>query len=116
MSQESLEVAKIWAACAWADGEMHPKEAEALQRLVDASDDLSGEDRTVALGYITAAPDADLGAIASLSEAARQGVYRAARGIVKLDRVIDPKEEELLARLRAQLKLDEATLRAIEAE
>ena len=48
--------------------------------------------------------------------ASREGVYRAARGIVKLDRKVTDDEREFLTRLRASLELDEATIERIEAE
>jgi tellurite resistance protein len=104
----------MWAAAAWADGKMHPKEADALRRLIEASD-LDAESRKQALGLLESANVAPE-EIRGLSRDAREGVYRAALGIVKLDGKVTDDEREFLARLRAATDLDAATLQRIEAE
>jgi len=113
---DSLRILRLWAAAAWADGELHPKEAAALQRFIDASDDLSADQRKEAQAVLRAAPDVDPDEVRALSAAAREGVYRAARGIVKLDRKVTPDEEAFLERLRRSLDLDEAILARLDAE
>ena len=47
---------------------------------------------------------------------AREGVYRAALGIVRLDGKVTAEERAFLLRLRGVLDLDEATIGRIEAE
>ena len=113
---DSLRIVRIWAAAAWADGAMHPSEAAALKRLVEASEELKPTERQAALSYIESAPAVDLSEVQSLPSEAREGVYRAARGIVLLDRELAESEAEFLRRLRASLDLDEATIAALEAE
>ncbi|MBT8495960.1 MAG: hypothetical protein KJO07_23145, partial [Deltaproteobacteria bacterium] len=54
---DSLLTVKLWAAAAWADGEIHPTEEAALKRLIEASDDLDGEARTEALGFLQSQPE-----------------------------------------------------------
>lgn len=113
---ESLKIARMWAAAAWADGKLHAREAEALRRFIDASDDLSADARAAALALIDAAPAVDLAEVKALSKDAREGVWRAALGIVRLDGKVTPDEEEWLGRLCAQLGLDAATIDRIRRE
>ncbi len=113
---DSVRILRLWAACAWSDGELHPAEAQALERFIEASDDMSPDDRLAARALLSSAPDVDVDEVRGLSAEAREGVYRAARGIVKLDRKVTDEERAFLARLRGALDLDEATIAAIEAE
>jgi uncharacterized membrane protein YebE (DUF533 family) len=113
---DSMKILRLWAACAWADGTMHPAEAAAIERLISASDDLSADERGEATRFLTAAPDVDLAEVRELPPVAREGVYRAARGIVRLDRQVTPDEETFLERLRGELDLDAAAIERIEAE
>ncbi len=114
---ESQTILRLWAAAAWADGAMHPSEAAALERLIRASDELSETEREEAQSYLIAKPEIVLSEeVQGLSPEAREGVYRAARGIVMLDRELAPEEEEFLSRLRVSLELDEATIAKLDAE
>ncbi len=112
---DSLRILRLWAACAWADHKMHPAEAAAIERFIAASD-LVGDDSEQARALLAAPPDVDVAEVVELAPEARQGVYRAALGIVKLDRVVTDDEREFLARLRAALDLDESVIAGIEAE
>ena len=112
---DSLRILRLWAACAWADHNMHPAEAAAIERFIAASD-LSGDDSQQARALLSTPPDVDVGEVRALTPEARQGVYRAALGIVKLDRVATDDEREFLARLRASLDLDETIIERIETE
>jgi|SRR5579859_579574 len=109
---DSLLIVRLWAAAAWADGKMHPAEAAALRRLIDSTD---GIDKQAALQLLDSA-DVDINEVKQLSTDAREGVYRAALGIVKLDGVVTDDERAFIARLRAAIELPEATLARIEAE
>ncbi len=111
---DSLRTLRLWAAAAWADGVMHPTEAAALKRLIDASDDLTADERQEAFGYLERAPAVDVAEVKALRPEAREGVYRAALDIVRLDRVVAPEEEAFLKRLRLVLDLDEKILARIE--
>lgn len=114
---ESLRIIRLWAAAAWADGQLHPAEAAALRRLIDASDDLSETERAEASELLRSPPPAGTVAeVRSLRPVAREGVYRAALGIVRLDRKVTGDEELFLSRLRAALDLDPQTVARIEAE
>lgn len=112
---DSLLVVRLWAAAAWADGKMHPNEAAALKRLISASDDLDGERAAQAMALLESA-DVDPAEVKRLPRDAREGVYRAALGIVKLDGAVTDDERAFLARLRAVIDLDPATLERIESE
>ncbi len=112
---DSLRTLRLWAAAAWSDGELHPAEAAALERLIEASG-LSTEERREALALLERAPDVDVAEIAELPPEAREGIYRAALGIVRLDKVVKDSEERFLASLRGALDLDDDVLRRIEAE
>jgi tellurite resistance protein len=113
---ESLTIARIWAAAAWADGVLHPREADALRRFIDASTELDPESRAAAFALLNARPAIELAEVQRLSSDARQGILRAALGIVRLDGKVTPDEEEWLARLRTQLGLDAATQTKIDGE
>src|SRR5688572_24056417 len=113
---ESLRIVNLWAAAAWADGTLHPREAAALRRLIDASDDMTADQRREALGVLDAAPRVDLAEVKKLAPDAREGVYRAALGIVRLDGKVTDDERAFLARLRATLDLEAKIVDRIEAE
>jgi hypothetical protein len=111
---DSLPIIRIWAAAAWADGVLHPAEAAALRRLIDAEGELGAEERKAALRLLEAAPDLDAAGLRGLRRESREGAYRAALAIVRLDRKVTEEETAFLARLRAAIDLDEVTLRRIE--
>jgi tellurite resistance protein TerB len=113
---ETSTIVRLWAAAAWADGVLHPAEAAALRRLIDASDDLGGERRAEALALLDGPPDVKLDEVQALGPVAREGVYRAALGIVRLDGKVTADEEEWVAKLRNRLHFDETILKKIEAE
>ncbi len=96
---------------------MHPREAAALRRRIQAADDLSETDRDEALSYVSTAPSLSIAdEVKELSPEAREGVYRAALGIALLDRELAAEESVFLSRLRGALGFDEATLERLEAE
>jgi len=114
-SMDSLKILRLWAACAWADQKMHPGEAEAIERFIAVSDFTDAE-LVEARRFLAAPPAVNMDEVRELSPEAREGVYRAARGIVKLDRVVTDDEVAFLARLRDALDLDERIIARIEAE
>jgi hypothetical protein len=113
---ESLRILRIWAGAAWADGKLVPAEAAALRRFVDHSDDLSADQKKEALSVLTSPPPFDTAEVRALPRYAREGVLRAAIGIVRVDRQVTSEEEAFLAKLRAALDLDEATVARIQGE
>jgi uncharacterized membrane protein YebE (DUF533 family) len=113
---DSFRILRLWAAAAWSDGELHPVEAAALERFIAASDDLSDAQREEGARFLSARPVVDVGEARKLSVEAREGVYRAALAIVRLDRKVTDDERVFLQRLRAALELDDATLARVDAE
>ncbi len=113
---ETLSILRFWAACAWADDSLHPTEAAALRRLIEASEDLTDGEAAEARGYLETPPAVSLDEVQELSPEAREGVYRAARGIMRLDHEVAPEELSFLGRLRERLALPAELLRRIEAE
>ena len=113
---QSLQIIRLWAAAAWADNELHKTEAAALERLIAASEDLSEVERAEAFSFLQQAPEVDLSSVQTLSSIAREGVYRAARGIIGLDGEIVASETEFLGRLQETLGLDSHTIKALDAE
>lgn len=113
---DSFRIIRLWAAAAWADGVLHHREAAALERLISASPELGESEREQAYGFLESAPDVSPSEVAELSAEAREGVYRAALGIVKLDRVVVDEERAFLDKLRASLALDADTIARLEAE
>jgi uncharacterized membrane protein YebE (DUF533 family) len=111
---DSLRTLRLWAAAAWADGVLHPAEEAALKRFIEASDDLSADDRKEAYRLLEGPPAVDVAEVRALRPEAREGVYRAVLDIVRLDRVVAPEEEAFLNRLRQVLDLDEKILARIE--
>ncbi len=113
---DSLEIVRLWAAAAWADNELHPREAAALRRLIDSSDDLDAEALSEANSYLRSRPELQLDKVNELSVPARQGAYRAAQQLIAIDGKLTDDELAFLAKLRRTLDLDEETLRRIESE
>jgi uncharacterized membrane protein YebE (DUF533 family) len=113
---DSLPIIRIWAAAAWADGKLHAAEAASLRRLIDSSDDLDADARKLALGMLDGPPELDVAEIRALPRSAREGAYRAALAIVRLDRKVTDDERAFLERLRPALDLDEETLRRIDKQ
>lgn len=113
---DSFRIVRLWAAAAWADGVLHHREAAALERLISASPDLGDSEREQAYGFLERAPDVSPAEVSGLATEAREGVYRAALGIVALDREVVDEEKAFLAKLRAALDLDDATIERLESE
>ena len=109
-----LTVIRIWAAMAWADGELADAEASALRRLIGAAD-LTDAERAEATRWLDAKDDLDETGLASLSADARMGIYRAACRVAAVDRRVTDSERSLLARLRDALGLGADQAREIEA-
>ena len=113
---DTLRILELWAATAWADDHLHPAEAAAIKRRIDASPELSRADRAAALTLLDKPPRATVESVTDLDAVAREGVYRAALGIIHLDGVLHERERAFITRLRGVVNLSEATLSVIEAE
>src|SRR5678815_5036676 len=103
-----LSVIRIWAALAWADGVIAESEAAAMRRLIESAD-LTDPERSTALGWLEEKVDLDTGSMASLSEEARHGIFRAAARLAAVDLEVAEEELDFLGRLREGLGIDEDT-------
>jgi uncharacterized membrane protein YebE (DUF533 family) len=110
-----LNVIRVWAAIAWADGVPSAEEVAGLRRLVQGAD-LTAAERVTATRFISepvAMPELYL---TSLSPVARRGIYRAGCLVAVVDHVFTRTERRLLNQLREQLGLSEESAREIESE
>jgi tellurite resistance protein len=110
-----LQVIKVWAALAWADGKVVKEEKQALERLI-ASAELSEGERAVALGFLDERQELDVKDFDGLSAPAKEGVYRAACRLSSIDKHVADSERVLLAKLRKVLGIDEHLAKAIETQ
>jgi len=108
-----LSVIRIWAALAWADGVIADSEAAAMRRLIESAD-LTDVERTSALGWLEEKVDLDTESMASLSEEARHGIYRAAARLAAVDLEVAEAELHFLERLQQGLKIDQDTAAELE--
>jgi uncharacterized tellurite resistance protein B-like protein len=108
-----LDVIRVWAAIAWADGELQAPEAEGLRRLVRNAD-LTDEERAAASKFLAepvAMPETYL---TSLTPIERRGVYRAGCKVAVVDHVLTLTERRVLDRLRELLGIPEEDAKEIE--
>ena len=115
VESQILSVIRMWAAIAWADGELAEAEADGLRRLIRSAD-LTPEERTGAAQLLdgpVALPEAY---VTSLTPDARRGVYRAACRMALVDHVFTKTERAVLDRLRDQLGISADAARELEAD
>ncbi len=108
-----LQVIRVWAALAWADGVIAKSEAAAIQRLIRGSE-LSDSEKQLALGFLDKRPEYDPTVMAKLSSEAREGIYRAAVRLATLDGVFADSERDFLLKLRGALSLSDDIAQEIE--
>ena len=108
MADEStfLSVIRVWAALAWADGVIAEPEAEAMKRLI-AGADLTDDERQEAHGFLETKIDLSTANVEGLSDKVRQGIYRAAYRLAKVDLEVADEERSFLGRLREGLSLSD---------
>lgn len=109
-----LAVIRVWAAMAWADGHIAEAEGEAMKRLIAVAS-LPDEAKATALGYLRTKVELDTRELAALTAEQKQGIYRAAVRLSRIDQEVAPEETALLGRLRDGLGLDAAVVAAIDA-
>lgn len=110
-----LDVIRVWAAVAWADGVLAEAEAEGLRRLVRTAD-LTTEERAGAIAFLDARielPDVYLN---NLNPEARRGIYRAACRMAVVDHVFARAERKMLDRLQNLLGIPADIAKEIEAD
>ena len=110
-----LDVIRVWAAIAWADGALVPEEAEGLRRLVTSAE-LTDEERATAAQFLVAPVTLPEKYPTSLTPLARRGIYRAACRIAVVDHVFTRTERRVLDRLRQLLGVPEDEARDIESQ
>lgn len=117
MADESqiLQVIKVWAAVAWADGVLAEAEAEGMRRLIRTAD-LSNEERTQALSFLDTKTDLPELYLANLNPESRKGIYRAACRMAMVDHVFASAERRLLDRLLGVLGIPADIAKEIEAD
>lgn len=117
MADESqiLQVIKVWAAVAWADGVLAEAEAEGMRRLIRTAD-LSNEERTQALSFLDTKTDLPELYLANLNPESRKGIYRAACRMAMVDHVFASAERRLLDRLLGVLGIPADIAQEIEAD
>jgi hypothetical protein len=103
---DSLQIVRLWAAAAWADNELHPREEAALRKLIASKPDLDADALSEAHGYLQSRPEFDGASAGDLSLPDRQDVYRAAQQIIAIDGQLTDDEMTFLANLRLSLELD----------
>jgi uncharacterized membrane protein YebE (DUF533 family) len=110
-----LNVIRVWAAIAWADGSPGAEEVTGLKRLVRSAD-LTDEERATATRFITEPVGMPELYLTSLSPVARRGIYRAGCLVAVVDHVFTRTERRMLNQLRDQLGLSEESANEIESE
>jgi uncharacterized tellurite resistance protein B-like protein len=109
-----LSVIRMWAAIAWADGELAPAEADGLRRLIRTAE-LTADERTAAEQLLDAQvvlSDTDLRGV---DPAARYGIYRAACKMAVVDHVFAAAERQMLDKLRVLLDISDEIASHIES-
>lgn len=114
---ETLAIARIWAAAAWADGLVHPAEASAFYRFLESSTDLDEAAQEAASALLDTKPDVMLAdEVAKLSPPSKEDVYRAVINIVLIDGKVTDDELSFVTRLRDQLELPQDVVARVEQE
>ncbi len=112
---EFLRVIRVWAALAWADGVIASAESVAIKRVIELAD--FGEDDTKeALGYLDTKVELETEGFSELSEASREGIFKAAVRLANVNLDLATEEITLLERLRTALDIDSTRATALEAE
>lgn len=110
-----LNVIKVWAAVAWADGVLAEAEAEGMRRLIRTAD-LTTDERATAMSYLDARAELPDAYLQNLSPESRRGIYRAACRMAMVDHVFASAERKLLDRLRNVLGIPPEIAEEIEAD
>src|SRR5207253_151698 len=90
-----VNVIRMWAAVAWADGTLATAESESLIRLIRAAE-LTADERDSAMQLLEEPVEIPELYLRSLSPVARRGIYRAACRMAMVDRVFADAERWML--------------------
>lgn len=110
-----LDVIKVWAAIAWADGVLAEAEAEGMRRLIRTAD-LTGEERNAAMAYLDTRTDMPELFLKNLNAESRKGIYRAACRMAVVDHVFAHAERKMLDKLKVTLAIPPDIADEIEAD
>jgi uncharacterized membrane protein YebE (DUF533 family) len=110
-----LNVIRVWAAVAWADGVVAQAEAEGLRRLIRTAD-LNGDERHAALEFLDQRVDLPDLFLNNLNPESRRGIYRAACRMAVVDHVFAVAERKMLDRLQGMLGIPHEIAQEIEAD
>jgi uncharacterized membrane protein YebE (DUF533 family) len=110
-----MNVIRVWAAVAWADGVLAEAEAEGLRRLLRNAD-LTAAERTQCARMLEGAVELPDLYVANLSGEARRGIYRAACRMALVDHVFAQAERRMLDRLQGLLTIPKDIADEIEAD
>lgn len=110
-----VNVIRMWAAVAWADGTLAQAESEGLVRLIRAAE-LTADERDDAMKLLAEPVELSELYLTSLTPVARRGIYRAGCRMAMADHVFADAERWMLDRLRDMLELHEDEARELEAE
>jgi uncharacterized membrane protein YebE (DUF533 family) len=110
-----LNVIRVWAAVAWADGVLAEAEAEGMRRLIRTAD-LTSPERNAALGFLEARVELADVQLANLNPESRRGIYRAACRMAIIDHVFASAERRMLDRLQSVLGIPGDIAQEIEAD
>ena len=110
-----LSVIRMWAAVAWADGEMAESELVSLNRLIRTAD-LTEDERVAARSFLVTRTGLPETYLTNLAPEARYGVYRAACRMAVVDHLLTVTERALLDRMRNLLGIPADAAREIEGE
>lgn len=109
-----LSVIRMWAAIAWADGDLAEPEADGLRRLIKTAD-LTPAERTAAEQMIQRKVVLAERDFSELDPAARYGIYRAACKMAVVDHVFAVTERQMLDKMRTLLGLTDEVASHIES-
>jgi uncharacterized tellurite resistance protein B-like protein len=110
-----LNVIRMWAAVAWADGVMSETEVDSLSRLIRTAD-LTDDERAAARTFLDTRTGLPETYLTNLSPEARRGIYRAACRMAVVDHVFSVTERALLDRMRNLLGVPAEIAQELEAE
>src|SRR5689334_7392962 len=110
-----LNVIRVWAAIAWADGTPSLEEAIGLRRLVLMAE-LTAQERAIAARFISEPVTMPEMEMTALPPQARRGIYSVGCRVAVVDHVFSRTERRLLDQLRDLLGIPEESAKEIEAE
>jgi uncharacterized membrane protein YebE (DUF533 family) len=110
-----LNVIRVWAAVAWADGVLAEAEADGMRKLIRTAD-LTPQERSAAKAFLDTQIELPEVYLQNLNPESRRGIYRAACRMAVLDHVFAHAERRMLDRLQGMLGIPREIAQEIEAD